>query len=264
MKWDDIHSLLFVPAHKKRLEKVRTLHADAYIIDLEDAIKDSEKDRSREEVREFLLAGVEANILLRINLNELDKEIAFFEALSSINCIVIPKAESADQIDIIHRSFPEKDILALIETPTGMINLREILSTGMVSAIGFGAEDYCARTGTEKKKEYLIPLQSRLVMYGNALNVPVYDMVNAEYKDTEKYCDYVRTAKAMGFSGKMAIHPDQIDVINREFRRYDAETLKSIVRKYEAGTDGFVIIDGEIYEKPHIDQINKLLGNQNY
>ena len=261
MKWSDIHSLLFVPAHKKRLEKIRSLNADAYIIDLEDAIKDSEKDRSREEVREFLLNGVEANILLRINPDELDKEIAFFKELSSIKCIVIPKAESADQIDIIHRSFPEKDILALIETPVGMINLREILSAGMVSAIGFGAEDYCARTGTEKKEEYLIPLQSRLVMYGAAFNVLVYDMVNAEFKDTEKYLGYVRTAKAMGFSGKMAIHPDQIDVINRTFKHYDTDTLKSIVRKYEAGNDGFVIIDGKIYEKPHIDQINRILSN---
>lgn len=260
MDWNRIKSILFVPAEKKRLEKIKNLNADAYIIDLEDAIKDSEKETAREAVVSFLSREKDLNILLRVNPVELAKEAALFRNLESVKCIVIPKAESVEKIQEIKEAFPTKYLMALIETPWGMVNLKEMLSSHLVTAIGFGAEDYCARTGTKKGKEYLIPLQSRIVMYGQAFGVFTYDMVNAEYKDIDKYTKYVTTAKNLGFSGKMAIHPKQIDVINHEMKLLDRNKMERIVKAYEESPEGFVMIDGEIYEKPHIERIKQMIG----
>ena len=259
MDWKKIHSILFVPAEKKRLDKIKDLTADAYIIDLEDAIKDSEKDLARKEVRLFLDEAKDRNILLRINPMELEKETEMFGDSMSVNCIVIPKVESVEILQTVRAAFPGRDLMALIETPKGMVNLKEILSGEMVSAIGFGAEDYCVRTRTKKSKEFLIPLQSRLVMYGNAFGVFTYDMVNVEYGNLEKYTDYVTIAKNLGFSGKMAIHPKQVEIINRELKQLDKKRIEAIVEEYAESKEGFIIINGEIYEKPHIERMKKMI-----
>lgn len=259
MNWRNIHSILFVPAKRTLLKKIDTICADAFIIDLEDSVKEAGKDNARSEVSRFLREGTKANILLRINPAELETEWSLFDQFEAIKCIVIPKVETPEDILKTRNAFPDKSLMALIETPKGMVNLQSILSTNTVSAIGFGAEDYCAITKTCKTKEYLIPLQSRLVMYGNAYEVPVYDMVNSEFNDKIKYLNYVRIAKDLGFQGKMAIHPNQIDVINNEFSVTNQEELKKIIQEYERSSEGFMIMDGNIYEKPHIEQLKSLL-----
>ena len=174
ISWERTHSILFVPAETKRLQKIPHLNADAYIIDLEDSIKDTLKEQAYSELKQFLKKYVSgAQIMLRINPDRIDREAALFYKELSINCIVIPKVEHREDVLKTSRYFPEKDIFALIETPLGLVNLKEIVEIPYTSSIGFGAEDYCARTGIEKRRDILIPICSTLVTYSKAYDKPV-------------------------------------------------------------------------------------------
>lgn len=252
LRWN---SILFVPVEQHKLKKTETLYADAFIFDLEDSIKDEAKEDALKILIQFLRTTyLNGDILVRINPDRAVKEIAEIKQIKFSKQIyfVVPKVEKEADIIRIGDCTRQNNIIALIETPLGFINLQEIVSNDFVVAIGFGAEDYCALTGLRKDERYLIPLKTHLLMYAYAYEKPVFDMVEAEYKDESVFRYRVKRTKDMGFTGKFAIHPYQVQIINEVFKSFNVEEAEKLIEKYEQSESGFMLYHNKIIEKNHI------------
>lgn len=265
IQWGEVHSILFVPSLTRRLVHIHEIRTDVFIVDLEDAIGIAQKEEAYKSLKnwldnDFTLAKGK-QIVLRINKGEIKKEAQLFGGYSEILGIAVPKVESAMDIIEVKEAFPDKDILALIETPSGMISLDSLAAMNEINALGFGGEDFCVAMGMKKKSDFLIPIKMQMLIRTKAFSKPLYDMVEAEYRDLELYRDCVAQAKEMGFSGKLAIHPKQVDIINEEFCDIDVENAKRIIAQYEKNDSGFAMIDGQIYEQVHIDALKKRIDN---
>ena len=264
LNWREIHSVLFVPAATKKLSHINDIESDAFIIDLEDAIKTDRKECAYLELLDWLEHKYDETIgkslILRINKSNIKRESELFSHKKEIGCIAVPKVESVDDILNVRKGFPDKDIIALIETPVGLIHLGEILKDDTISAVGFGGEDFCVAMHMQKQREFLIPIKSQLILFARAYNKWVFDMIESEYDDESKYKEYVYESKRMGFDGKLTIHPRQVKQVNEVYKRIDRERAQKIISEYENNENGFVIIDGEIFEKPHIEALKMLLN----
>ena len=257
---EKIRSLLFVPALQRKLQKIDSMRADAFIIDLEDSVKPENKEAALAEVIRFLdgRSADETRIFVRLNKDRIEKEI---EALSPVSDRIagymIPKAESAADFSCF-KERPAQTI-ALIETARGMIRIGEIAACSQVGALAFGAEDYCADIGMTDREDLLLPVKTQIVQHGAAFGKPCYDTISRELRLTEKLQESVLRSRDMGFEGKLAIHPVQTEVIDGMFAPPDLERMKAIIEAYETSAEGVIVFDGIVYEQPHIERMKKEL-----
>ena len=254
-------SLLFVPVQVDKLEKVDRFHADTYIFDLEDSVKDDNKWQALNILEIFLRKfQTRAGVFVRINPEYAKREWNVLRDLENIDGIVIPKVEEPQQIEVLD-NYHKKYLMALIETPKGMINLDKIMNNPKITAIGFGAEDYCVCTGMKKKSSLLLPLKVRLIMYAKAYGKKVYDMVDTNFSNIETYREEVEVSRDLGFDGKFVIHPKQVEIVNEIYHDKNINYMKEIIKAYEANNNGFMLYDGIAYEKPHIENLKRQLEN---
>lgn len=254
-----MNSILFVPAKEKMMKKISSLSADAYIIDLEDSISENEKDEALQRVKCYLDSCADHSeiIFVRLNSNRLDKEIDALKNYTSVG-FMIPKFESfvsySDYEDILLKH----KIIALIETPLGILNALDTAKCTWVDAIAFGAEDYTSMVNMKKSNETLLYQKSHLVTCAKAYNKRVYDTPCFSLED-DALREEIEYAVNLGFDGKLAINPRQISAINDGFRVTDIEFIKHVIDVYESTNESVVKIDGVIYEKMHIQRYKKIL-----
>ena len=257
---EKIRSLLFVPAVKHKLMKIDSMKADAFVIDLEDSVKPEKKDDALMEVIRFLDGRSEndTKIFVRLNHERIEKESKDLASVSDrITGYMVPKAEAAEDFTCFKNNTMQ--IIALIETARGMIRIGEIAACSQVSALAFGGEDYCADTGMTDREELLLPVKSRVVQYASAFGKPCYDTISRELKLTDKLRESVLRSADLGFDGKLAIHPAQIELIDQMFSAHDPEGMRAIIEAFEESQEGVIVIDGVVYEQPHIERMKKEL-----
>lgn len=257
-----IKSLLFVPAMPSKIKKAFQYNADAIIFDLEDSIKKNSKKQALLDLIEAL-TKYENNdmkaIFVRVNSETMEFELEQLEKTGKIiTGYVIPKTEGNWSLRNINGI--NKQITALIETPKGFVNLHEIAASDTVDAIAFGAEDYCSLTNMENREDFLLPLKIDIVKHARAFNKSCYDTISKEVKKTQKLEDDIRISKELGFDGKLAIHPIQVDIINNTFTILDVDKIKRIISKFEENDNGVLVDEGEIYERPHIELLKRKIG----
>lgn len=252
------HSLLFVPGKPKMMSKIETSHADAYIIDLEDSITEKDRQQALEDVCAFLDSRHEKKIYIRVSEGHFDEQ---FSKLKNYNIAgyMIPKFECYEQYNKYTSYFQGKEVIALIETPLGIINLKEIASCPFVTTLAFGAEDYSAAIGMKNSTESIYFARSVIVLYGRAFKKAVFDTPSFIIDDFNALDAEIQTAMEMGFDGKMAIHPKQIERINTIFHCADPEALKEIIDQYEKSGEAVLRIGNNVYEKMHISHYKKIL-----
>lgn len=251
-------SLLFVPSKPKMLAKISVSDADAYIIDLEDSISEDGKEQALADAIQFLGNSIDKKIYVRLNRDRIKFETESLKN-TAINGYMIPKFEKPkDYIDITD-SFGGKEIIALVETPLGIVNLRDIASCSFITSIAFGAEDFTSCIGMKNSAEYLNFARSAIVTYGKAFGKCVYDTPSFVIDKEEELEKEIRIAVDMGFDGKLAIHPKQIDRINKLFRYFDVDYIKGVVEQYEKSGEAVLKIDEHVYEKMHIAHFKKIL-----
>lgn len=253
-----MHSLLFVPARKKMLQKITGSQADACIIDLEDAILPEDKEAALEELIAFLREFHAEKIYVRLDGRHIQRQIAALQGLAFAG-YMLPKFETPEVFEQWRDLLAEKQVIALVETPKGAVNIERIVQCPWVNAVAFGAEDYTSCTGMTNSPETLHYVKSRIVMYCKAYEKPVYDTPSFILDDMEMLRTEAERALDMGFEGKLAIHPKQITVINQVFTACDAEYLASIIAQYESGGEAVLKIDGKVYEKMHIAHMKRIL-----
>ncbi len=267
-------SLLFVPGDNPSMVGSATLYrADAVILDLEDSVPLKGKAAARILVREALGWLDRAGAAVGVRINAASTGMAADDLTEVMqgapDFVMVPKVESAgDVADVCAMLDCAEDssgvargsvgLLATIETPPGVVRAYEIAcASPRIVGLGFGAEDFRTAMGiarTEHGQELLLA-KSMTAMCAKAAGVAAFDTVYSNVDDEAGFLADVKRARELGFSGKFAIHPGQIRVINSVFApdAAELERARKIVEAYEAALRdgiGVVTVDGAMVDEP--------------
>ena len=274
-----LRSLLFVPGDRPdRMTKALGCGADALILDLEDAVAPNAKPEARRQVSEFVVVHPGARLWVRINPLDSDECDRDLDALLSAQpeAIVLPKAEGGHSVDDLTRRLSDRGnrgarIMAIAtETPAAMFGLGSYGGSERLIALTWGAEDLPAAIGAATSREpdgrYTSPyeLARSLCLFGAAAaGVLAIDTVFPAFRDLDGLAAYAARARRDGFSGMMAIHPDQVPVINAAFTPDpdEIDRARRIVAAFAAASGaGAIAIDGRMLDRPHLVQAQRLLA----
>ncbi|MFC7499661.1 HpcH/HpaI aldolase/citrate lyase family protein [Enterovirga sp. GCM10030262] len=274
-----LRSLLFVPGDRlDRMEKALRSGADALILDLEDAVAPAAKPEARRHVSAFVAANLNASLWVRINPldgGEADRDLAAI-LHSHPDGIVLPKAEGGASVAELARRLTSQGnatakILAIAtETPAAMFQLGTYGGARRLAGLTWGAEDLPAAIGAATSREpdgrYTPPyeLARSLCLFGAAAaGVAPIETVYPAFRDLEGLAAYAARARRDGFTGMMAIHPDQVPVINQAFTPSEAEIAhaRAVVAAFEANPGaGALSLDGRMIDRPHLLQAQRMLA----
>lgn len=284
-----IRSLLFVPGDSERkMQKAATSGADALILDLEDSVAPSRKIEARGMVREFLLDAERRypapRLIVRVNALDTgltDEDIAVVAA-GRPDAVLLPKAGSgADIQDLSARLAVEEAAAGLTEgailihalmteTAGGMLAAGSFAAkSDRLAALAWGAEDLAADIGASSNKDDddaytdVFRLARSLTLLAAAhAGVDAIDTVFTDFRDMSALENECRAAVRDGFSGKMAIHPAQVAVINDAFTPPPADierAVRILALFASAGPDaGVLSLDGKMIDKPHLRQAERV------
>ncbi|MET4575039.1 HpcH/HpaI aldolase/citrate lyase family protein [Ottowia thiooxydans] len=283
-----MRSLLFVPGHDERkLVKGLSCSADALIVDLEDAVPEAEKPRARGITSDFVKAHyAEVPIFVRINAFSTGwaQDDLAAVVLARPYGIVLPKCASSRDVKLlsIHLSALE----AREGIPAGSIRILPIVTETAASVLGaasygehpndrlvgltWGGEDLAAdigatgNRGPDGRYAPLYELARSLTLLGaTSAQVAPIDAVFTNFRDTSGLKSEAEQALRDGFTGKMAIHPDQIGTINDAFTptTSDVEWARRVVEAFQAApTKGAIQLDGKMLDRPHLRSAQRVLA----
>lgn len=276
-------SFLFVPGDSERkLEKALGVGADALIVDLEDSVAADARPDARKLAAEFL-SGKD-NVWVRIN--PLDSEDAFpdLEAVLPVAPagIVLPKARDGDDVANLSESIDAAEmefglprdsirIMPLVtERPESLFALGSYTaSSPRMSGMSWGAEDLSAAVGATRNRDEdgnWLPTyemaRSLCLLAAAAAEVAAIDTVYTDFRDSKGLARYAANARRDGFTGMLAIHPAQVDIINDAFQPSQDEVRQAerIVELFAANPGaGAVGLDGKMIDRPHHVQALRIL-----
>lgn len=255
------NSPLFVPCDEKYLSKVDSLKSTTIIFDLEDSIKDEKKQEALESLLRFFdIYKGSKKMWVRVNNDRMEMEISELKDKNIVG-FMLPKTESYEMIDNIVTLSEASKVWVLIETPMGIANLQSIASHHALSAIMFGGEDYANFFSDDSHDEVIKFAKNMIVLYGRAFDLPVFDTISWNYLDLELFKEEVLCSKKLGFYGKVAIHPDQVDIIEEVFKERIEDQIE-IIEKFDQNLSGVLMHKGKIYERPHIEKMKSILKSQ--
>jgi citrate lyase subunit beta / citryl-CoA lyase len=266
-------SVLCTPASDPhRFTKCHGSGADIRLVDLEDSVAPAEKDKARLRAEEFLShpAAEWRRCAIRINaLTEPDglrDLLAIREYAVKPAIVLIPKVESPRDIETVARvlgdTCPDTDLHAVVETPRGLRNVDAIpLAEARLRAVIFGSADYSFDIGSELAWEPLAYARARLVNSARSAGVEPIDAPTFALGSASVVHQEAVAARAMGFGGKIAIHPDQVPVLNEAFSP-SPELLaraRRVVGGARASADGVTVVDGVMAGAPFFNASRRLL-----
>lgn len=269
-----LRSLLFVPGDRPdRMEKALRMGADALILDLEDSVSAANKAKAREHVAAFLRVP-HRPMPLFVRVNPVGGGYAGDDLAAILpakpDAIVQPKAEGAGSIRMLSGCTDIPILPIATETPAAIFGLG---SYGEVRehlvGLTWGAEDLPAAIGATAAREadgrYTAPIEtvrSLALMAAHAAGVPAIETVYPNFRDLDGLAAYASRGARDGFTGMMAIHPDQVAVINQAFSPSEGEiaTARAIVDAFAADPQaGVLAVNGKMVDAPHLAQARRLL-----
>jgi citrate lyase subunit beta/citryl-CoA lyase len=282
-------SVLFTPGDRpEMMRKAPDAGSDVVVFDLEDAVAPDRKTEAREAVREVLADpdfAPDCEVCVRVNPAGIaadddlagvlgpasgDAEASADDLRETLDAVMLPKAGSADDAETLADLLDERDaavpILALVETATGILAAEEIAAVPDVDALVFGAEDLAADLGATRTAEGTEVLHARehVVLAASAADVDAIDTVYTDIEDAAGLAEETEFAVELGFDGKMAIHPAQVEPINEAFtpdpeRVEWAERVLNAKEAADAEGRGVFRVDGEMVDAPLIAQAERVL-----
>ena len=282
-----LRSMLFIPGDSERkFAKGRASAADVLICDLEDSVAASQKDAARSMVAGWLDDAANVGPALFVRVNPLDTGLTAADLAAIVKPglagIMLPKANGAqdvaaisamiDPLELAAGMAPNsvKIIVVATETPAAMFALGSYAPAHpRLVALTWGAEDLGAAIGVTSNRQddgsWTFPFQVAraqcLFAAANAGVAPI-ESIHANFRDIEGLESVGRASRRDGFLGQMAIHPDQVETINRCFTPSDEEIAEArkIVGAFAANPDaGTLGIDGKMYDMPHLKAAQKIL-----
>ena len=272
-----MRSMLFAPGNKyELLQKFSKIQPDIAIIDLEDAVPNSEKQVARENLQKYAQQDKTAATTY-VRVNALVSE-HFEEDIRSmppqIAGIVIPKVNDPSDIEratqAIERNSVSAKILVGIETVKGLMSIQDIFGTASVFAAYFGAEDYIHDLGglrTDGNDEVLFA-RTQIGISSRLFGVPVVDQIVADFSDSERFMKEAQQAKSLGFTGKLCIHPSQVPLANQSFSSTPEEIQQAIelLKVYDeavANGTASIVYNGQMVDEALAKQARRILSQNN-
>lgn len=275
-------SLLSVPAVNPRaLEKARLLPCDGVIFDLEDSVAPEKKQEARDNLAAFFAAGRLEGRENIIRINALSGEFGRLDMEAAIalepDAVLIPKVDEPEDVQAVADLLDEAgvslevQVWAMMETPRGVLNAAAIARSGRTDGARLGAfvvglNDLRKDTGVpmEPGRTWLAPWLMQVVLAARAYGVEVIDSVCNDFRDLDAYAAECAQGRAMGFDGKMLIHPAQISAANRCFApdAVDvAEAEATIAAFADPAAAGLNVINagGRMIERLHVEQAARLV-----
>ena len=281
---DTLRSLLFVPAGRERmLESAQSARADALVLDLEDAVPLRQKAAARTLARRWIpkLASARRRVFVRVNsiASGMTRDDLMAVAGKSLAGVVLPKTESPQDLRDLDVLLREAEVehavrpgdvrtLPLIESARGVLRCEEIVrASDRLCGLSVGAEDYTYDIGVERDASgvALQHIRAVVVQVAVAYGLTPIDTPYADYKDEAGLIAETRLAKAVGLKGKYAIHPAQVEVINRIFTpsKDEVERARRIVEAYEDALSqglGAVSVDGRMVDAPVAERARGIIA----
>jgi citrate lyase subunit beta/citryl-CoA lyase len=267
-------SWLFVPADSERkVAKALDSDADAIIFDLEDSVAPTMKVAARELIKKLPKRSGGPQWWIRINPlgSEFHKDDLDLLSVADIHGIVLPKAESgADITQLAHRTGNIPVHAIVTETPASLFGLLSYRQPGSpLRAMSWGGEDLSAALGASTKYDsdgslsFTYRLARSLCLAGAvAAGVQPVDGVFADFRDDKGLRAEAEAARREGFTGKLAIHPAQVPVINAAFTPSsdDVRHAEEVVAAFEAHPHaGVLSVAGKMVDRPHLIQARRVL-----
>ena len=279
-----LRSFLFVPADsEKKLAKAKTSPADALILDLEDSVTPESRGKARGLARDFLKDKHRQAIWVRINPVGSADFVADMKAVvaGAPAGLIVPKADGPhalltldahlitleSQAGLAQRSIQLLPVAT--ETPTAVLSLQDYRSPPpRLAALSWGAEDLSAALGAATNRdehgEFLFihkMVRALVLIAAKAAGVDAIETLHADFRDAKGLERAARLAQREGFSGMLAIHPDQVEPINAAFTPStgDVAHARKVVAAFATGA-GVASLDGKMLDQPHLKQARHVLA----
>ena len=259
-------SVLYIPAANARaMEKAQGLPADAIIFDLEDAVSPGEKSAARDALKVALNAdyGPRARI---VRINALDSawgedDARFCAGLGDCaDAVLMPKVDSAADLDRVAALVPGTLLWAMMETPLGMLNAAGIAAHPRLAGMVMGTNDLAKELNSRFRADRL-PMQAGLglcLLAAKAHGKLIVDGVFNAFRDEDGLRAECEQGRDLGFDGKTLIHPAQLAIANECFAPTEAEVdlaRRQIDAFNQASAEGkgVAVVDGKIVENLHVE-----------
>lgn len=267
-------SVLFVPAVRPdRFAKAVATGADAVCIDLEDGVSVEQKDEARDNALALLAEhpACRAEVMLRINepgsdLGERDLA-ALVGAGVAPDSLMVPKVSGPEALTSLERrlgpALAGLPLIVQIETARGLAAAETIATASPnVAVLFFGAVDLSAELGCAIEWDALLYARSRVVAAAALVGVDAMDTPFMDVSDPDQLGEEAQAVQRLGFTGKAAIHPTQVPVIQGAFSPDAAAVAwaRRMVEAYEANLGGVLLVDGKLIERPVIASAQRILA----
>jgi citrate lyase subunit beta/citryl-CoA lyase len=285
-----MRSWLFVPGDsEKKLAKVAACGADVVIVDLEDAVAPQAKSAARGLASEWLTSKRGGSSQLWVRINALDTPLWRDDLAAVLPAapagIMVPKAAGPAQLQMLAAEMHDREqrhglaaggtkLLPLVsETPAAALGIRDYVATPIprLAGLTWGAEDLSAALGAGRKRDadgrwtdVFRMVRSQVLLAAHACGIAPIDTLHADFRDLAGLERAARESHADGFAGMLAIHPDQVAVINAAFMPSEAEIAEArrIVEAFSAAPGlGALQLEGRMLDQPHLEQARRLLAS---
>jgi citrate lyase subunit beta/citryl-CoA lyase len=283
-----LRSLLFVPGDSERkLNKAESSNADALILDLEDSVAPNRTSAARELVLAYLKAHPDrSKRQIFVRINELTSQAALLDLMvvaGAPDGVMLPKTNSGSDVARLAHMLDALEvregvqcghigiIAVATETPGALFKLDSYTGCSpRLCGLTWGAEDIAAALGATTNRgvdgeyDFTCQLARTLCLAGAvAADVQPIDTISADFKNEAVLKQDSQTSRQRGFTGKMAIHPDQVATINAAFTPSgeELEWSKRVVATFESNPGmGTVGLDGKMLDMPHLKQARRVLA----
>jgi len=277
-------SLLFVPGDSRRkIEKAVTLGADCVCLDLEDGVALNQKQAARDAIAKALrtLNFGRSERMVRVNQygSGWEVEDLAHTLAARPESVLLPKVENAEALQWLDEQISaaekahgwpsgEIEMLAMVETARGVINLKEIAGASpRLTALIFGAEDLAGDIGAIRTREAweVFYARSAVVTHAAAFGLQALDMVFVDYSDSAGLLHEAQQGARMGYSGKQLIHPNQIEPVHTAFTPDDAaiahaQRVVQAAQEHQASGLGAFSLDGKMVDRPVVKAAEQVLA----
>ncbi|RWS04509.1 citrate lyase subunit beta-like protein: mitochondrial [Dinothrombium tinctorium] len=282
---------LYVPGHdEQKLVKSLGFDADCFIYDCEDGVALNKKEKARTTIAKHLQTiKNDERIAVRINsvgsgFAESDLEVLFAGEVVP-KTVFLPKVDSSHDIDWFTEKLGQYlkkkkegfnvNLVIYVESAKALLDLKDIIDRALelsefnlfnLEALVFGSDDFCASIGANRTKDAkeILMARQQIVLTAKAYGLQAIDIVYIDYKDLEGLKEQALEGANMGYTGKQAIHPSQLPIIQEAFTpsedkiKWAQELIKLYNEHQESGTGAFVF-RGQMIDKPLLLQAKNII-----
>lgn len=268
-------SFIFTPGNRPEFfTKALASGADIVCVELEDGVAPHDKDDARAKMLALFAEphaddGIER--IVRVNCGRTTDGMADIEAILRANCpvpsIMLPKVKGPEEVRGVAEMFEEQGletrIQAIIETNEGLEAAYEIAhATPRLDALLFGAVDLAAELRCAYSWEAMLYARSRTVHAAAAASIDVIDVPWLDLEDMDGMRREAEASAGLGFTGKGAIHPKQIAVLNQVYSPKPDEIAyaRKVIEAFTQANTGVVVVDGKLIERPVMRTMHLILA----